>query len=93
MLCSNYIMLIIPLVAFSKQQINPKPVLSSSRHRIYPILTNVLVLNGESRERSWKLNIVANHEGNTLNPQLSVGWQSYSGNSIQLALKKNAYIE
>jgi hypothetical protein len=45
------------------------------------------MLNGESRERSCKLNIVANHEGNKLNPQLSVGWQPYSGNSIQLALK------
>jgi hypothetical protein len=29
---------------------------------------------------------VANHEGNQLNPQLSVEWQPYSGNSIQLAL-------
>jgi hypothetical protein len=50
------------------------------------------LLNGESRECSYKLNIVANHEGNKLNPQLSVGWQPYRGNSIQLALKKNAYI-
>ena len=50
------------------------------------------MLNGESRERSCKSNIAANHEGNKLNPQLSIGWQPYSSNSIQLALNKYAYI-
>ena len=50
------------------------------------------LLKGKSCERSSKLSIVANHEGNQLNPQLSVGWQPYSDNSIQLALNKHAYI-